>query len=137
MASSRSRKSRSSNLRITPDQIREDIKRYSQLHSWYKHLSPQGEEFYLFFRRGQQPRNDIVPEVTDRRNLHCWAVPKSLYDSGNVKYHVSRLCRENPVIFTSEFDGGRTSAIQIERATQTSIYLAARLGVLDLVSTQP
>lgn len=54
------------------DTIEEDFSRFSQLHSWYKHVSPMGEVRCLVLRRGEQPRNSIHPDVKDVEGLH-WA----------------------------------------------------------------
>ena len=54
------------------DTIEEDFSRFSQLHSWYKHVSPMGEIRCLVLRRGEQPRNSIHPDVKDVEGLH-WA----------------------------------------------------------------
>lgn len=37
----------------------EDAKRFSQLHSWYKHLPRTGKTFFAFLQRGEQMRYDF------------------------------------------------------------------------------
>lgn len=117
--------------RIPPSQIREDIERYAQLHSWYRHLSPRGQPFYILFRLGQQPRNDLDPQVQDSTHLHCWLIPQAVYDLHADKFDLPTICRDTPVIFTRDLGAGPTSQPQIEAAIKTGIHLAAELKLLE------
>lgn len=56
------------------DVIEEDFKRFSTLHSYYKHCPPRGTKMHLFLSKGQQPRNGIDPRVQDHTGLHWWFV---------------------------------------------------------------
>lgn len=49
----------------------EDFKRYSKLHSWYKHAKPN-DEFIFLQKQGQQERNSIHKNLTDPcpTNIH-------------------------------------------------------------------
>lgn len=65
---------------VTEERIREDIKRFSQMHSWYKHLSLDGDTYYPLFRTGLQPRNGIETPPVDN-GLHVWFTSeKSMVD---------------------------------------------------------
>jgi hypothetical protein len=57
----------------TEASLRRDAERHSQLHSWNKHLrhTPTAT-FIMFLGRGEQPRNEISPEVTDYEGWHIW-----------------------------------------------------------------
>jgi hypothetical protein len=116
---------------ISPNQIRADIERYARLHSWYRHLSPQGEYFYIIFREGQQPRNDLDPQVQDSDHVHCWLIPKSIYESQPSTFDLPPVCQDHPVIFTRDLGNGPTSRQQINAAIATGITLADQLRILD------
>jgi hypothetical protein len=116
---------------IHPSQIRGDVERYARLHSWYRHLSPQGEFFYIAFRLGQQPRNDLDPQVQDSDRVHCWLIPKSLYELQPSTFDLPSVCRDHPVIFTRDLGNGPTSRQQINAAVETGITLAHQLHILD------
>lgn len=45
--------------------LRKDFIRFSQLHSWYKHLPLEGIPFYFYKRTGQQIRHMVEDEVGD------------------------------------------------------------------------
>jgi len=53
-----------------------DFYRFSKLHSWYKHIRLEGEDFYMFQAVGQQARNGIHPEVEDASGIH-WHFTRS------------------------------------------------------------
>lgn len=59
------------NNRITEAGIHADIKRFSQMHSWYKHLPLTGETYYPLFKVGLQPRNGVEKTPVDN-GLHVW-----------------------------------------------------------------
>lgn len=50
----------------------EDFQRFSQLHSWYKHLPIDGEDHVFLLLEGQQPRYTFNPCLTDPcpTNMH-------------------------------------------------------------------
>jgi hypothetical protein len=50
--------------------LRKDFIRFSQLHSWYKHLPLEGIPFYFYKRTGQQSRHPIDPMVDDEVGEH-------------------------------------------------------------------
>jgi hypothetical protein len=56
--------------------VEEDFERFSQQHSWYKHLPVPWDEndpseiFYLVCMKGQQPRNSCYPEIDDWEGMH-------------------------------------------------------------------
>jgi hypothetical protein len=52
------------------DTLRKDFLRFSRLHSWYKHIPIEGDEFYVFRDVGEQPRNGVNPEITDLSGMH-------------------------------------------------------------------
>ena len=57
--------------------IQKDLFRFSKLHDWYRLLPLEGTNFLMFPWQGQQPKNDINPEVTDNLRYH-WRI----WDSG-------------------------------------------------------
>ncbi|CAF3431170.1 unnamed protein product [Rotaria sp. Silwood2] len=52
--------------------LQKDIKRFSTLHSWYKHLDyvDNGKTFYMIPLKGEQPRYDFDPRISDRIGIH-------------------------------------------------------------------
>ena len=52
--------------------LNQDIKRFSTLHSWYKHLDfhDGGVTFYMVPLKGEQERNSINPRISDRIGIH-------------------------------------------------------------------
>lgn len=53
-----------------------DFYRFSKLHSWYKHIRLEGEDFYMFQEVGQQARNGVHSEVEDASGVH-WHFTRS------------------------------------------------------------
>lgn len=54
------------------EQAKNDITRFAKFHSWYKHLSYEGDDFLIFPWKGQQPRNVLDIRVEDEEGLHWW-----------------------------------------------------------------
>lgn len=50
--------------------LRKDFIRFSQLHSWYKHLPLEGLPFYFYKKIGEQIRHPIDPMVEDEVGEH-------------------------------------------------------------------
>ena len=115
------------NLKITKDQIEQDINRFSKLHSWYKHLSDVGYEFIVIFKQGEQPRHEVCPQVNDTDGLHCWFLRKELYK--NTK-DIPLVCYNNPVKFNYKF-GSSQQGTQINDALNIILYLAKELSLLE------
>lgn len=59
-------------VRYSRVELERDIKRFSSLHSWYKHLSfkNDGDIFYILPRKGQQLRYGFDPCVSDYNGIH-------------------------------------------------------------------
>ena len=57
-------------MKVIPMPIQEDYKRFCGLHSWYKHITLAGKDYYVYLAQGQQPRNGVCPEVDDPFGLH-------------------------------------------------------------------
>lgn len=86
-------------LRISEATIRTDAERFSQLHSWNKHLLHRPEAFLIAFARGEQ---DLVDRDNgDRDGLHMHLFPQSLVDPRNF----SSVCLKNYVVLTRELEG--------------------------------
>jgi len=52
------------------DTLRKDFLRFSRLHSWYKHIPIEGDDFYVYQDIGEQPRNGVHPDVQDLSGIH-------------------------------------------------------------------
>ena len=63
--------------------LRKDFIRFSQLHSWYKHLPLEGIPFYFYKRTGQQIRHPIDPMVEDEVGDHYHFVMGNSKDISN------------------------------------------------------
>ncbi len=93
-------------LVITEATIREDAERFSQLHSWNKHLDHPGSVFIIHFERGQEPRNGIHPSVTDTTGLHMHLADMAL--SFPFTDTLPAVCRKYPVVLTKQLEGCRS-----------------------------
>ena len=52
------------------DILRNDFLRFSLLHSWYKHIPLEGQDYYLHQEIGEQPRNGVNSEIKDLSGIH-------------------------------------------------------------------
>jgi len=50
--------------------LRQDFERFQRLHSWYKHIPLEGQDFYAFQAVGEQARNGVHPQVADLSGIH-------------------------------------------------------------------
>ncbi len=67
------------------DTIVEDFERFSHLHSYYKHYSPNGTKFSMIRSIGQEPRNNGCDHrVVDKDNLHWWFYEHSICEKLNL-----------------------------------------------------
>lgn len=88
---------------ITEATIRADAERFSQLHSWWKHIKEPGEAFVLFFAKGEQERHPVSPEVKDSEglHLHIWYL-KCIKD---LTVSLPLVCLINCVVLTKQLEG--------------------------------
>lgn len=75
-----------SEMAVSRATVVEDLTRFAQMHSWYKHLSAEGDDFIPVIIKGQEPRNGIHPDIKDADGLHI-----HFYDDTSevLKYHPS------------------------------------------------
>ena len=73
--------------------VEEDLDRFAGHHSWYKHLSPYGEKYYMVLKKGRQPRLG-TDEITDLDNEHWWFYSEEKCDSQGIPklYPVTLNC---------------------------------------------
>lgn len=59
-----------------------DIERFSELHSWYKHL-PKFIKVYCLLLKGEEPRNDQDSKFSDenQENYHWWFISEQQLES--------------------------------------------------------
>ena len=81
------------------EQAKSDIERFAKFHSWYKHLSYEGEDFLIFPWKGQQPRNVIDTKVEDEENLHWWVWRADFIDEIPVDGMGKDIIMRRPVRF--------------------------------------
>ena len=58
----------------------QDFRRFQLLHSWYKHIRLEGEDFYFYQAVGEQERYGFDPQTSDTTGLH-WHFSKHLPES--------------------------------------------------------
>lgn len=81
----------------TMNVIEQDFRRFSTLHSYYKHLPPDGTRLYMLLKKGEEPRNHFHPSFTDDdgdpHNLHWhFYVDSSLPAHYTRKYFTTGNC---------------------------------------------
>lgn len=50
--------------------LKKDFFRFSKLHSWYKHINFEGQQFYYYLKKGEQVRNILENDVEDSEEIH-------------------------------------------------------------------
>jgi len=83
--------------------LKKDIKRFSQLHSWYKHLNfvDDGATFYLIPRKGEQMRYSFDPRISDYFGIHwhfCRRHPVPIADK-----RIQQIIHEYPIKLNTYF----------------------------------
>lgn len=74
--------------KYSPEEIKtlfQDFRRFQSLHSWYKHIRLEGEEFYFYQAVGEQERYGFDPRTTDTLGLH-WHFTRRLPESSKTFY---------------------------------------------------
>ena len=115
--------------RVLPDPL-QDIKRFSKLHSWYKHLE-EPTVFYPFLLQGEQPRNGLS-EQADERHMHWYFLNEEdldLFGDDSLKSFIIKF----QIVFTKEF-GSRDDTSQVAQANNTCVlhHLYASMTSLRL-----
>ena len=70
--------------------LRKDFLRFSRLHSWYKHIPIEGEEFYVYQDIGEQPRNGVHPQIQDLSGIH-WHICRRHQPPQTLPYYKVRF----------------------------------------------
>jgi len=124
---------------ITEATIRSDADRFSQMHSWWKHhRGTPGVPYVIFFKQGEQERNNIHPNINDAINLHMHMTWIS--ENAEIVDALPQPCRQHPVVLTDQFEGHpgkpESDAEQARQRmlvdiTQKAVRIAKELGVFD------
>jgi len=88
--------------------LAEDLMRFSNLHSWYKHLPklPNTQKFYVFTHDTYQPRYefDLSPPNNTNRNVYWWFVDESCVTN-------NKQLLQNKQIYTINFSNDLSDCI--------------------------
>lgn len=118
------------NVTEPPDAVA-DGERFSELHSWYKHLPAEGKLFYALLQRGEQPRYPFSKSFTstDQTKFHwhfikadaCHRTAIELSDDlcvTSVPPEVVSFLSRYPLLFTDRLGTpGDNSCEEIKRVT--------------------
>ena len=89
------------------DLLRKDFLRFSRLHSWYKHIPIEGDEFYVYQDKGEQPRNGVNADVTDETGLH-WHICRHRSPPQTLPYTKVRFGPFLQGVYTNQYDGTKS-----------------------------
>jgi hypothetical protein len=82
-----------------------DLERFSKLHSWYKHLSSDGEDYYAFICDGYQERYSFSPEEPNKlRDRHWFFLEKTCFEKHFIEYKIEKnIGKIYSIRFTNNF----------------------------------
>jgi hypothetical protein len=87
-----------------------DLDRFSKLHSWFTHLSFEGDDYLLFPWKGQQPKTPFDPQIEDAAGIHWWAWDSRDIDEIPIDGVGKDIIMRHPVKFNCCLRGVEVSA---------------------------
>jgi hypothetical protein len=106
-------------VRFSRRDLDKDIKRFSTLHSWYKHLdyTDDGDTFYLIPLKGEQSRYSFDTRISDYNGIH-WHFSMEKVPSPTDK-RIEKIIEKypvklNPMFSPYGYNSGRISSDQFK-----------------------
>ena len=122
-----------------------DVRRFSTLHSWYKHFGENKLEIaYPILLRGEEPRNEIEPLFSDenQENFHWRFILESDFDEYKIRLDddddyvvipsdICDLMKRTPIYLNRDLGYGMTNNFQIQICCHAAETFWNNLKCLD------